>query len=467
MNLDLGKASKKQWQFLKDTHRHVAYGGARGGGKSWAVRAKAILLCCKHPGIKCIIIRRTYKELMNNHIDPLRKMLNGVAKYNGTDKMFKFPNGSTLAFGYCYTDADLGQYQGAEYDVIFFDEAGQLQERWIKEINVCVRGVNLFPKRSYYTLNPGGPSHAYFKRLFIDRQFKADENPDDYSFIQALVQDNDALMETQPEYLRELENLPPKLREAWLYGKWDVFSGQFFEDFRTEPDPDHGDIFVNKQLRKWTHVIEPFDIPRGWNIYRSYDWGYAKPFSCGWYAVDYDGVIYRILELYGCTETPNEGVKWTTERQFSEIKRIEDEHPWLKGKAITGVADPSIWDASKGESVADTAMRCGVVFTPGDNARLQGWMQCHYRLSFDDEGFPMFYVFSSCEQFIRTIPTLIYDERKVEDLDTDGEDHIADEWRYMCMSRPLTPNREVKKPTLPMSDPLNQLSKKVAKYGSY
>jgi len=464
LNLDLGKASKKQWQFLKDTHRHVAYGGARGGGKSWAVRAKAILLCCKHPGIKVIIIRRTYKELMNNHIEPLRKMLNGVAKYNGTDKLFKFPNGSILSFGYCYTDADLGQYQGAEYDVIFFDEAGQLQERWIKEINVCVRGVNLFPKRSYYTLNPGGPSHAYFKRLFIDRQFKADENPEDYSFIQALVQDNDALMQTQPEYLRELENLPPKLREAWLYGKWDVFSGQFFEDFRTEPDSDKGDIFVNKQQRMWTHVIDPFDIPKGWSIYRSYDWGYAKPFSCGWYAVDYDGIIYRILELYGCTDTPNEGVKWTTDRQFSEIKRIEEEHPWLKGRNIIGIADPSIWDASKGESVAETATRHGVIFTPGDNQRLAGWMQCHYRLQFDENGIPMFYCFSSCEQFIRTIPTLIYDDHKVEDLDTDGEDHIADEWRYMCMSRPLKPDRPRQQVPLPHSDPLNQLARRISRY---
>lgn len=464
MNLDLGKASKKQWQFLTDKHRHVAYGGARGGGKSWAVRAKAVLLCCNNPGIKVIIIRRTYKELMNNHIDPLRKMLNGLAKYNGTDKLFKFPNMSILSFGYCNSDADLGQYQGSEYDVIFFDEAGQLQERWIKEINACVRGVNLFPKRSYYTLNPGGPSHAYFKRVFIDRQFKPGENPEDYSFIQALVQDNDALMKSQPEYIKELENLPPKLREAWLYGKWDVFSGQFFEDFCTEPSPEHGDILSLKQQRLWTHVIDPFEIPKGWQIYRSYDWGYAKPFSCGWYAVDYDGVIYRILELYGCTETPNEGVKWTTDRQFSEIHRIETEHPWLKGQSIIGVADPSIWDASKGESVAETATRHGVIFTPGDNQRLAGWMQCHYRLQFDDSGVPMFYCFSSCENFIRTIPTLIYDERKVEDLDTDGEDHIADEWRYMCMSRPLKPQIPQQVQQLPMSDPLNQLQRRVRTY---
>lgn len=112
--------------------------------------------------------------------------------------------------------------------------------------------------------------------------------------------------------------------------------------------------------RRWTHVIEPFEIPDGWTICRSYDFGYGKPFSCAWWAVDYDGTIYRIMELYGCTRTPNEGVKWTPDKQFEEIHKTEMQHPWLKGKTIIGVADPAIWDASRGESVADTAARYGV-----------------------------------------------------------------------------------------------------------
>lgn len=449
--LDLGRAQPKQTLFLKDKHRHIAYGGARGGGKSWAVRTKSKLLAFRYPGIKILIVRKTYKELQNNHIEQLTAELAGFAKYNRSDKMFRFPNGSTISFGYCANEGDLGQYQGAEYDVVFIDEAGQLQESWIRKINLCVRGTNGFPKRTYYTLNPGGPGHAYFKRVFVDRNFNPDEDPDDYFFIQAKVEDNKALMDTQPDYLRELENLPPTLRAAWKDGRWDVYEGQFFEDFRDDPE--------HYQDRRWTHVIEPFEIPDGWTICRSYDFGYGKPFSCAWWAVDYDGTIYRIMELYGCTRTPNEGVKWTPDKQFEEIHKTEMQHPWLKGKTIIGVADPAIWDASRGESVADTAARYGVFFTPGDNERIAGWMQCHYRLQFDEDGYPRMYVFNTCRAFIRTIPLLIYDEHKVEDLDTTMEDHVADEWRYFCMSRPIKPIRAVKEQRI-LFDPLDMMKRR-------
>ena len=449
--LDLGRAQPKQTLFLKDKHRHIAYGGARGGGKSWAVRTKSKLLAFRYPGIKILIVRKTYKELQNNHIEQLTAELAGFAKYNRSDKMFRFPNGSTISFGYCANEGDLGQYQGAEYDVVFIDEAGQLQESWIRKINLCVRGTNGFPKRTYYTLNPGGPGHAYFKRVFVDRNFNPDEDPNDYFFIQAKVEDNKALMDTQPDYLRELENLPPTLRAAWKDGRWDVYEGQFFEDFRDDPE--------HYQDRRWTHVIEPFEIPDGWKICRSYDFGYGKPFSCAWWAVDYDGTIYRIMELYGCTRTPNEGVKWTPDKQFEEIHKTEMQHPWLKGKTIIGVADPAIWDASRGESVADTAARYGVYFTKGDNERIAGWMQCHYRLQFDEDGYPRMYVFNTCRAFIRTIPLLIYDEHKVEDLDTTMEDHVADEWRYFCMSRPIKPIRAVKEQRI-LFDPLDMMKRR-------
>ena len=152
---------------------------------------------------------------------------------------------------------------------------------------------------------------------------------------------------------------------------------------------------------------------------RSYDFGYGKPFSCAWWAIDYDGVIYRILELYGCTGTPNEGVRWTPDQQFAEIARIEREHPWLRGKKIEGVADPAIWDASRGESIADTAARYGLYFTKGDNERIPGWMQCHYRLQFDEEGYSRMYVFSNCAAFIRTVPGMMFSRTAPEDLDTE------------------------------------------------
>lgn len=449
--LILPAPSPKQRLFLEDKHKYICFGGARGGGKSWSVRVKAVLLCLNYPGIICCIIRKTYPELRENHIKQLRQMLrcdstDRLAKYNDSEKKITFPNGSTILFRYLENEADEGRFQGTEIDVLFLDEATQHPEQRWDILKACVRGVNRFPKRIYLTCNPGGEGHGWVKRLFIDRRFKDTEKPEEYTFIQSLVKDNKALMKEQPEYLDQLMALPPKRREAWLYGRWDIFEGQFFEDFRTEPDmvmAEAAGCTESKEelLRshRWTHVIEPFAIPASWKIYRSFDWGYRRPFSVGWWAVDFDGVVYRILELYGCTETPNEGLKWNAPVVFAEVARTEREHPWLRGKTIRGIADPAIWDAQYGESIAETAAKCGVYFDKGDHERIPGWMQVHYRFQFDGNGFPMMYVFSNCKAFIRTIPLLQYDEHKVEDVDTDGEDHVADETRYFLMSRPIKP----------------------------
>ena len=474
--VNLGTPNEKQKLFLLAKSKYVGFGGSRGGGKSWAVRVKAILLCLKHSGIKVMIIRKTYPELQENHIIPICQLLNcyspnkadRIATYNDSKKHITFPNGSRILFRYCDNEKDAERFQGTEVDVLFIDEATHQSEEKMKKLTACVRGVNEFPKRIFCTCNPGSEGHAWVKRLFIDRAFKDNERPEEYEFIQSRVTDNFALMDADPDYVRQLESLPPKLRAAWLDGDWNIFSGQFFEEFREAPDLTkcHEAGITEEEAReqgRWTHVIKPFDMgaydKRGWTIVRSYDFGYAKPFSCAWWAVDYDGTIYRIMELYGCTQTPNEGVKWTPDKQFEEIARIEREHPWLKGKQIHGVADPAIWDASRGDSIADTAIKYGVYFTPGDHERIAGWMQCHYRLQFDSNGYARMYVFENCKGFIRTIPLLIYDETKPEDLDTSMEDHIADEWRYMAMSRPIEPIREVEQKKI-LSDPLDMFTKK-------
>lgn len=437
--LKFGHPNDRQLQFLTEDNKYIAFGGARGGGKSWAVRVKAALLCLNYAGIKVMIIRKTYPELQENHIVPMCEMLhcydenkkNRIASYNDSKKNITFPNGSRILYRYCDNAKDAERFQGTEVDVLFIDEATHQSEEKMKKLTACVRGVNKFPKRIYLTCNPGGEGHAWVKRLFIDKKYENNEKAEDYTFIQSLVTDNKALMESNPDYIRQLEALPPKLRDAWLYGDWNVYEGQFFEEFKDDQD--------HYEDRQWTHVIKPFDIPDGWKIYRSFDWGYNKPFSCGWWAVDYEGVAYRILELYGCTKTANEGVKWTPPQVFAEIHKIETEHRWLKGKKIQGIADPAIWDAETGESIADVAAKHQVYFTQGDNKRIAGWMQVHYRMAFDENGYPMMYIFNNCKAFIRTIPLLQYDEHKVEDLDTDGEDHIADEMRYFLMSRPIAP----------------------------
>ncbi|MDD3369133.1 MAG: phage terminase large subunit [Lachnospiraceae bacterium] len=467
MQIKLEEPNEKQMLFLKDKHKHVGFGGARGGGKSWAIRFKAVVLCLNHSGIKVMIVRKSYPELTENHIKPLKSMLfvgtpGSPAKYNDSKKEMTFLNGSSILFRYCDTEKDVDRYQGTEVDVLFLDEATQLSESQIKKIIACVRGVNEFPKRIYYTCNPSGQGMGYIKRIFIDRKYELGEYPDDYSFIQSLVTDNKALMKSNPDYIRQLEALPPKLRDAWLNGRWDVFEGAYFEEFRATPDPiecESAGITVEQALdeHRWTHVIKPFEIPVEWKIYRSYDWGYGKPFSCAWWAVDYEGCAYRILELYGCTSTPNEGVKWSNKEQFDRIQQIEREHRWLKEKKVRGVADPSIWDGSHGISAAEEADKHQLWFEPGINDRIPGWMQVRERLKFDENGKAMMYFFENCKAIIRTMPLMMFDEHIPEDLDSDLEDHAVDECRYFCMSRPLAP-RIIKNKVKPEIDPLDQFN---------
>lgn len=233
--------------------------------------------------------------------------------------------------------------------------------------------------------------------------------------------------------------MPEAEKNALLYGDWDTFSGQVFAEWRN--DPDHYDD------RRGTHVIAPFKIPSDWRIWCGMDWGYAAPFAVGWFAVDHQRRLYHIKEYYGCTGTPNVGVKEEPTAVAQHIKEIEQSDPNLKGRKIYRVGDPAIWGTQTGESVGRLMERERVYFEKGDNDRLQGKMQMHHRLAFDKEGVPMLYVFNTCKHFIRTVPNLVYDERRVEDIDTMGEDHIYDMARYVAMKNPIAPPvRKVEEP---------------------
>ena len=221
--------------------------------------------------------------------------------------------------------------------------------------------------------------------------------------------------------------------EALLLGKWDAFDGQAFPEF--VDDPSHYEDGL------YTHVIKPFKIPWHWTRVVSFDHGYTRPFSFGVWAVDEEGRVYRYKELYGCVPgEANVGVTCPPgeiARQLADLMEPEFE----EGIHVCGIADPAIWDRSRGLSVEEQIRKVfnGVIFMKGDNTRLPGKMQLHERLKFDEEGRPMLYVFENCRDFRRTIPALVYDARRPEDIDTAGEDHIYDETRYFLMSRPIAP----------------------------
>lgn len=454
----------KQIEFMRRPEYEALYGGAAGGGKSDCILIEA-LRQVHIPHYRCLILRKTYPQL-SELIDRSRDLYIPAfpkARYNESAHCWKFPSGAKIFFGSMQHTKDRTNYQGKRYDLIIFDELTHFT--WDEYSYMFSRNRPSGPGTRVYmraTTNPGGIGHSWVKERFITRalpltriweEFQV-KGPDGQMikkkrsrvFVPASVFDNQRLLENDPNYIANLAMLPQAERDALLYGDWDSFSGQVFSEWKNIPEA--------YDTQKFTHVINPFDIPASWKIYRGFDFGYAKPFSVGWYALDHEGRLYRIREWYGCTDTPNTGLKLTPQEIAQGIKDIENADPNIKGRKVIGIADPSIYDKSRGESVGEMMEKCGVYFSPADHTRLAGKMQFHYRLAFDDIGMPMFYVFKTCKQFIRTIPALVYDDAKVEDIDTDMEDHIYDECRYVFMEHPLNPRRNILTP-LPQEDPLN------------
>ena len=454
----------QQSVFMARPEDEALYGGAAGGGKSDALVAEA-LRQVDIPHYKGLILRKTYPQL-SELVEKSLKLYPRVyrnAKYNGSSHTWAFPSGAKIIFGSLPHEVDKHKYQGQAYDFIGFDELTHFT--FAEYIYLLSRNRPNGPGTRCYvraTANPGGVGHGWVKERFITiappmtrvRQVitvQGENGNIERSmtriFVPATVFDNKKLLENDPNYIARLGAMPEAEKNALLYGDWNSFSGQVFNEWRNDPKH-YGD-------RQYTHVIEPFKIPAHWLIYRGFDFGYAKPFSVGWYAVDTEGCIYRIREYYGCTGTPNEGVKYEPQKIAEEIKAIEDNDPNLKGRNIIGIADPSIFDKSRGESVADMMERKRVYWSGGDNTRIAGKMQYHYRLAFDENGYPMFYCFNTCKHFIRTIPNLVYSEKNVEDINTDMEDHIYDECRYVLMENPISPRQNFKRPLPSQGDPLN------------
>ena len=404
-----GVPSKRQSEFFASRAKYTAYGGARGGGKSWALRRKLVGLCLNYPGIRCLIVRRTLSELKSNHLFPLLSEYGAIMSYSECDKTVRLCNGSEIILGYCSSARDVLRYQGQEYDIIAIDEATQLSEYQFSIFKATLRGVNDFPKRMYLTCNPGGIGHSWVKRLFIDREFRENEDPSDYCFIPALVYDNEALLESDPSYVEQLKALPRRLRDAWLYGRWDVFEGQFFSEFNEE-----------------AHVIDASVIPKNTRRFIAFDYGF-------------DMLAVLLLsrgerdELYVERELCRENL--TLSEAGEAIARF------CSGvKVEYAVASPDLWNRRQDSGRSGLEIMQSIRGMPpmiaADDRRIAGWRVIKDHLVLRD-GAPHLYVSSDCHELIHCMQSLLCDKQRAEDASSEPHSltHLPEALRYGVMSR--------------------------------
>lgn len=432
--------SGPQEAFVKCPVFEVVYGGARGGGKTdaclgdWALHAKRY-----GADAKGLFLRRTQIALLPT-IERAKRLFRPLgAVWKEQDKRFVWPSGATLYFRYLDKDSDADNYQGHDYTRVYVEELTQFASPVpLDKIKATLRSGAGVPTGFRASCNPGGPGHTWVKERYIEpgawnivkseflNPFTNEKVSRSRVFIPAKLSDNPQLLRNDPGYVANLFMSGSKaLVQAWLQGDWDVVEGAFF------------DCWDNNK-----HVIEPFAIPAEWMRFRSFDWGSAAPFSVGWWAVIEDeinglprGALVRYREWYGASG-PQKGLKLTTEAVAAGILERD-----AGEKMHYSVADPAIFAEDGGPSRAEIFGRHGVWFRRADNKRvggngaMGGWDEMRQRLVGHD-GVPMLYVFNHCRDFIRTVPALPHDADRPEDIDTSAEDHVADEARYACMSRP-------------------------------
>jgi hypothetical protein len=431
-----------QHHFLTCPADIVVYGGARGGGKSFASLGE--FWCHAEdwgPNAKGLMLRRSREDLKDT-IDVARQMYGDAAEWKDKEKQFRFRNGAVFHMAYLENDADAMNYQGWSLTRVYVEELTQYpSSAGIFRLFATLRGSAGVRCQFRATCNPGGPGHHWVKSWVIDngpyRPVKDAETGLIRIFIPAKITDNPALLNNDPSYINRLKaSGSPALVRAWLDGDWSIIEGAFFPEF----NPDR-------------HVITPPRIPLHWTRFRSMDWGSASPFSLGWWVVAQDDFIHdnrripknaiiRYREWYGASG-PNKGLKLPADAVAKEVVRRETDGRGFREPIAYGILDPAAFAVVSGPSVGETFARHGVYFRRADNSRVStpkrmgGWDQVRWRLKGDEDGDPLIFFVDHCRDAIRTLPMQQHDDNRPEDLDTEGEDHAVDDIRYACMSRPF------------------------------
>ena len=442
----------KQSAAYESKATEVLYGGAAGGGKSFAMRAFAILWCSLIPGLQVCLFRRTYDDLIKNHLEGSAGfrvllapwVLSGFVKI--VENEIRFWNGAKIYLCHCEHEKHRFKYQGAEIHVLLIDELTLFTEVIYRFLRTRVRMTSIelppqfagcFP-RIMCGSNPGNIGHAWVKSTFIQngdekvepmaiRKMPDEEGGMLRQYIPAVLDDNPTMDEFDPTYRQRLRGMGnAALVRAFEKGDWDAVVGSFLEGIWNEDD----------------HVVEPFAIPSTWKVWRSMDWGFAKPYSIGWYAMDHDGNIYRWRELYGWGGKANVGSREEASAVAKKIKQIEQYDERMGYEYRLNPADSAIFAQIGAErSIGKIFRDCGVKWveaSKGPRSRVNG-----AQLIVELLQAKKLRVFKSCKHFIRTVPALMPDENNPEDVNTSMEDHCWDELMYAIRPIRRAPDEQI------------------------
>jgi len=392
-----------------------------------------------------LILRRTFPQLQEviDRCWEYYPLCGG--SYRATEHRWYFNSGAKITLGHMQHEDSKYNYQGKEFSFVGWDELTQFSEtQYLYLFSRCRSTDPNMPTVFRATTNPGGIGHIWVKERFVDVCKPGTAYVDPRTglsrvFVPAKVADNPTLIDNDPGYMARLEALPEIERKRLMDGDWEVFEGQVFPE-----------------LAQRVHGCEPFDIPPEWERFMVIDWGYSNPFSVGWYAVDFEGILYRYREWYGCKEgRVNSGLRMVAGEVAQGI--LDREDPGERVRVRLG--DPSMWNKQPdnrrnelvGPDLHSDFVGQGVPMLKADNDRIQGINQVHKRFSLEMEvdketgevlnEYPRCQIFNTCDSFWRTVPAIQAHKTNIEEVDTKQEDHTFDEFRYACMFKPLRPTR--------------------------